>query len=121
MKLVGFLGAGLAAVVAIGAGLLAIIAVSPVALMICLLALILFFVAASATRRLSATRPILDPPVANSANARPSSVSDREKLRRLAAKLGVDPEPEPVRPLAENEAAAREAMADILRGVRKGN
>jgi hypothetical protein len=113
MRIIGWLAALVAALVAAGSGLAAIIALSPIALAICLLALILFFVAVGASRRRPAVPAVpYRPEVIATPRAR--AVSDQKKLRRSAAKLGVELAPAPERPADLNEEAAKDALRAII-------
>ena len=109
MKVLAWLVALVAAIVAIGGAVASVIALSPIALIISLLGATLFFVALSSARRRTVVIQTFERQPAQ-APARSPRVSDREKMRRVAAKLGIEPEPERKAPENPNDVAAREAL-----------
>lgn len=113
MKIAGLISAAIGLAVAVGAGLSLLIAPSAVALCLLLLGLLLFFIAAGAARR-RGPAPITAQPLTMPSAAPTRREPDSAKLRRSAAKLGVDLPPETSKPAALNEDAAKEALRDIL-------
>lgn len=112
MKVAGFISAAIGLAVAVGAGLSLLIAPSAIALCLLLLGLVLFFIAAAAAQRrdLAVVTQPLAKPSTTPARREPDSV----KLRRSAAKLGVEMPPETAKPSALNEDAAKDALREIL-------